>query len=120
MFIAFKKLLRTALNLSATTLVEEPRFSCNVVLQTQEDAYKLIQELCSVFRAMPFWEAGGTGGGASRKIVLKTLPIFSTSQTLLKKAGFNYSGSSMKGRPTCVAVRYFDNGCGTSVKSWLS
>ncbi len=31
------------------------------------------------------------------------------NQTNVTQEGFSYSGSSMKGRPTCVSVRYFDN-----------
>jgi len=36
----------------------EPRFSCNVNIQTAEEAYKLINDLCSTFRAMPYWSTG--------------------------------------------------------------
>jgi predicted phage tail protein len=36
----------------------EPRFSCNVNIQTSEEAYKLINDMCSVFRAMPYWAVG--------------------------------------------------------------
>ena len=36
----------------------EPRFSTNVVLNTQRDAYSLINDLCSVMRVMPFYSAG--------------------------------------------------------------
>jgi predicted phage tail protein len=85
--------------------VTEPRFTCNVVLQTQEEAFKLIQEMCSVFRAMPFWEAGGIS-------VSQDAPgdfAYTFNQSNVTEAGFNYSGSSLKNRPTCVSVKYFDN-----------
>ena len=36
----------------------EARFSTNVVLNTQRDAYSLINDLCSVMRVMPFYSAG--------------------------------------------------------------
>ena len=82
----------------------EPRFSCNVLINSQGDAYKLIQQLCSVFRAMPFWEAGGIALAHDRPEDFSY--IF--NQSNVTEEGFSYSGSSMKGRPTCVAVRYFD------------
>ncbi len=82
----------------------EPRFSCNVLINSQGDAYKLIQQLCSVFRAMPFWEAGGISLAHDRPEDFNY--IF--NQSNVTEEGFSYSGSSMKGRPTCVAVRYFD------------
>ena len=37
---------------------QEPRFSCNVNIQTAEEAYKLINDMSSVFRAMPYWSTG--------------------------------------------------------------
>ncbi|KAB0509694.1 host specificity protein J [Pseudomonas moorei] len=37
----------------------EPRFTCNLALTTQQDAWKLVNDMVSVFRAISFW-AGGT------------------------------------------------------------
>lgn len=37
----------------------EPRFTCNIALTTQQDAWKLVNDMVSVFRAICFW-AGGT------------------------------------------------------------
>ena len=82
----------------------EPRFSCNVVLQTQQDAYKLIGQMCSVFRAMPFWEAGTLAFAQDRPE--DYLYVF--NQTNVTEGGFTYSGSSRKTRFTCVSVKWFD------------
>ena len=82
----------------------EPRFSCNVAINSQSDAYKLIEQLCSVFRAMPFWEAGGIALAHDRPEDF----LYVFNQSNVTEEGFSYSGTSMKGRPTCVAVRYFD------------
>lgn len=38
---------------------KEPRFTCNLALTTQQDAWKLVNDMVSVFRAICFW-AGGT------------------------------------------------------------
>ena len=84
---------------------QEPRFACNVVLQTQDYAFKLIQELCSVFRAMPFWEAGGITVAQDAPDVF----AYTFNQSNVTEAGFNYSGSSLRNRPTCVSVKFFDN-----------
>ncbi|REJ66076.1 MAG: host specificity protein J [Proteobacteria bacterium] len=83
----------------------EPRFSCNVCIKTQSDAFKLVQEMCSVFRAMPFWEAGGISLAQDRAEDF----TYIFNQSNVTEEGFSYSGSSMKGRPTCVSVKYFDN-----------
>jgi predicted phage tail protein len=37
----------------------EPRLTCNLALTTQQDAWKLVNDMVSVFRAICFW-AGGT------------------------------------------------------------
>ena len=83
----------------------EPRFSCNVVIQTQQDAYKLINQMCSVFRAMPFWEAGTLAFSQDRPEDF----TYIFNQTNVTEAGFSYSGSSRKTRYTCVSVKWFDN-----------
>jgi predicted phage tail protein len=83
----------------------EPRFSCNVVIQTQQDAYKLINQMCSVFRAMPFWEKGALAFSQDRPEDF----TYIFNQTNVTEAGFSYSGSSRKTRYTCVSVKWFDN-----------
>ena len=83
---------------------QEPRFSCNVVLQTQEEAFKLINDLCSVFRAMPFWAAGTLEISQDRPQDYSY--IF--NQTNVTEEGFSYSGSGLKTRHTVVVVQYFD------------
>lgn len=36
----------------------EPRFTCNIYMQTQAQAYKVMQDLASVFRGMIYWGSG--------------------------------------------------------------
>ena len=83
---------------------QEPRFSCNVVIQTQDEAFKLINDLCSVFRAMPFWAAGALEISQDRPADYSY--IF--NQTNVSVEGFTYSGSGLKTRNTVVVVQYFD------------
>ena len=83
---------------------QEPRFACNVVLQTQEEAFKLVNDLCSVFRAMPFWSAGTLEIAQDRP--QDYTYIF--NQTNVTEEGFTYSGSGLKTRHTVVVVQYFD------------
>ena len=88
----------------------EPRFSCNVNIQTADDAYKLISDMASVFRAMPYWSAGSQNSGAlvlSQDSPANSTYIFTPSN--VTGAGFNYSGSSQKTRTTVAIVKYFDN-----------
>lgn len=82
----------------------EPRFSCNVNIQTQEEAYKLINDMCSVFRAMPFWSAGSLAVAQDRPTDFS----YCFSPANVVGGNFTYSGSSLKTRHTCVQVAYMD------------
>jgi predicted phage tail protein len=82
----------------------EPRFSCNVNIQTQEEAYKLINDMCSVFRAMPFWAAGSLTMMQDRPA--DPTALFSLAN--VSTEGFNYEGSSLKTRATVVIVGWLN------------
>jgi hypothetical protein len=82
----------------------EPRFQCNVVIQTQEEAYNLINQMCSVFRAMPYWSTGSLTISQDRP----QDSSFLFTMANVAEAGFSYSGSDTSTRPTAVTVKYFD------------
>ena len=82
----------------------EPRFSCNVNIQSAEDAYKLINDMCSVFRAMPFYTAGTLS--IAHDAPQDVAHLFTLAN--VTEAGFSYQSSTLKGRPTVVIVSYFD------------
>jgi predicted phage tail protein len=82
----------------------EPRFSCNVNIQTAEDAYKLIGDMCSVFRAMPYWGAGALTVSQDAP----SDPTYLFTPANVKDGIFNYTGSSLKNRPTVAVVSYMD------------
>jgi predicted phage tail protein len=83
---------------------QEPRFSCNVNIQTQEDAYKLINDLCSVFRAMPYWSTGALT--VSQDAPADPSYLFTLAN--VSEEGFSYQSSSQKTRPTVAVVSYLD------------
>jgi predicted phage tail protein len=82
----------------------EPRFSCNVNLQTEEDAYKLINDMCSVFRAMPYWSTGSLTVAQDKP----SDPAYLFTYANVSEEGFSYSGSSLKTRPNVAVVQYMD------------
>ena len=82
----------------------EPRFSCNVNVQTADDAYKLINDMCSVFRCMPYWSTGALTVSQDKPAD----PAYLFTYANVSEEGFNYSGSSLKTRPTVAVVQYFD------------
>ena len=83
---------------------QEPRFSCNVVLNQRADAFKTVMALSSVMRAMTFWGAGSLTLTQDRPTDASYL--FNLSN--VTSEGFIYSGTSLKTRSTVVSVSYFD------------
>ena len=83
---------------------QEPRFSCNIVLNKRADAFKTVMALSSVMRAMTFWGAGSLTLTQDRPTDASYL--FNLSN--VTSEGFIYSGTSLKTRSTVVSVSYFD------------
>jgi predicted phage tail protein len=83
---------------------QEPRFSCNINIQTREEAYKLINDMCSVFRAMPYWSTGSLT--VSQDKPADTSYLFTLAN--VTEEGFSYQGGSRKTRPTVCVVSYLD------------
>ena len=82
----------------------EPRFSCNVNITQQQEAYTLINSLCSVMRVMPFYSAGGIAISQDSP----KSPSYLFTNANVTEAGFLYAGSSLKTRHTVINVSYFD------------
>lgn len=80
----------------------EPRFTCNLYLQTKEDAYKVIGNLASIFRAMAFWSNGSVSVSQDRPADITA--IFNTSNII--DGQFSYSGTSSKVRHNAVLVSW--------------
>jgi predicted phage tail protein len=83
---------------------QEPRFSCNVNIQTAEDAYKLINDMCSVMRVMPYWSTGALT--ISQDKPADTAYLFTLAN--VTEEGFSYQGGSRKTRPTVCVASYLD------------
>lgn len=82
----------------------EPRFTCNLYIQTREEAFKVVQDMASIFRAMVYW-ANGT------ITTVQDSPqdaayLFSPANVV--EGFFSYSGSSGKSRHTVAQVTWND------------
>lgn len=82
----------------------EPRFSCNINIQTQEDAYKLINDLVSVFRAQSYWSTGSLTVVQDKPVD----PSYLFTYANVSEVGFSYQNNSQKTRPTVAVVSYLD------------
>lgn len=82
----------------------EPRFLCNVYLQSREEAYNVIQDFASCFRGMAYWSAGQIAFTQDRP--QDPAALFSNSNVI--EGLFNYEGSSLKARHTVALVTWND------------
>lgn len=83
---------------------EEPRFTCNCVIQAQADAYKVLQDIASIFRGIAFWGAGEVFARAD----MPSDPVVLYTQANVIGGGFQYVGSTFKTRYTVAQVSWND------------
>ena len=96
---------KSRLNDGSVINVTEPRFSLNVAIRKREDAFKVINNLCSVFRGMAMYTAGKLSLIQDRK-GQDTSFLFTLAN--VTEDGFQYSSSSVKTRITVAVIKYFD------------
>ena len=83
---------------------EEPRFTCNCYITEQSQAYNLIHNFFSIFRALPVWD----GMTLSAIIDRPSDPVAIYTNANVVNGRFSYSSSAMKDRHTAVRVNYID------------
>lgn len=86
------------------TDIYEPRFTCNICIQTQNEAYKVLNDIASIFRGMQYWATGQLIVSAD----IPKDPVAQFSPANVIDGVFNYSGSSAKTRHTAVKVTWND------------
>lgn len=82
----------------------EPRFTCNIYLQKAADAYKVMQDLASVFRGISYWSAGKIVAISDRP----TNPVYSYTNANVIDGRFIYQSTSRQARHTVALVQWSD------------
>ena len=82
----------------------EARFSCNLYLQGREEAYKILNDIASIFRGMIYWQQGQVS--AIQDSPKEAVMSFSSANVLDKS--FTYEGSSRKQRHNVAYVTWND------------
>ena len=82
----------------------EPRFSCNTILTSRDDAYEVINNMASIFRAMTYYFGGNI---VAVQDVAKS-SLFQFTNANVEDGDFNYSSTSKRVRHTVAIVRYND------------
>jgi predicted phage tail protein len=82
----------------------EPRFTCNVYLQSRQEAFKVINDLASVFRGMVYWSSGSLT--VSQDAPQDAVALY--TQANVVNGQFTYSGASAKAKHTVALVTWND------------
>ncbi|XBS71854.1 DUF1983 domain-containing protein [Acerihabitans sp. KWT182] len=82
----------------------EPRFLCDVYIQSQEDAWTVLTDLAAIFRGMTYW-------GQNQLVALADMPRdldYTITRANVVNGKFTYSSSSEKTIYTTAMVSYGD------------
>lgn len=98
----------------------EPRFVCNAVINDQQDAFDLLNQICAIFRGFIYWSGGQLVTVADRPTDISTMTtvasgIFSPANVI--DGVFNYMGADIKARHNQVKARWY-NGANMGQERW--
>ncbi|MDA3507352.1 phage tail protein [Acinetobacter junii] len=81
---------------------EEPRFTCNVYLQSAEDAFSVLTKLAGVFRAISYWDGNNIICDAD----IPQDTYFTYTRANVIDGQFEYSGTRARDRHNVVKVAW--------------
>jgi predicted phage tail protein len=82
----------------------EPRYTCNIWMSNRDDAYRVLQTICSIWRGMTYWGAGSLRFTADMPAGISQI----VNQADVIDGNFTYEGTSLKSRHTLVIANYLD------------
>jgi len=83
---------------------QEPRFVCNLYLQSQADALRVINDLSSTFRGMAYWANGQVVAVADTPAD----PVYTYTNANVIKGRFEYTGADLSTLKTVALVSWND------------
>lgn len=82
----------------------EPRCTCNLYLQTRQEAFTVLQQMASIFHGMVWWSQGALTAVSDKPA--DPVALFTAANVI--DGAFSYSGSSAKARHTVALVAWND------------
>ena len=82
----------------------EPRYTCNIIFYNKDEAFKVIQEIATIFKGIIYWSTEGFSFFADRP----KEPVMFFGNSNVKDGVFNYSEVAKNKRFTSVEVVYND------------
>ena len=83
----------------------EPRFTCNLLINTREEAFKVLNDLASIFNGMSYY-ANGSFFVSADHYVNTDEAVMEFTNANVKEGIFNYSTSPKSSRRSTAIVRY--------------
>lgn len=80
----------------------EPRFTCNIVIQTKEEAYKVVNDFASIFRGLSYWASGSIVPVQDRPRDVS----YAFNNTNVADGVFNYQSSALNTRYNVACVTW--------------
>ena len=85
-------------------VINEPRFQCNIVLQSKTEAYQVLESLISIFRGFAYWQAGTITFIADKPDAIK----YQFTQADVEDGVFIYSRVGLKSKKTVALVSWLN------------
>jgi predicted phage tail protein len=82
----------------------EPRFVFDTVFAGREEAFSVVQAICSAFRGMAFWAAGAVFASAD----MPEDPVLQVAPANVVDGVFTYSGTGLKARHSVAKITWTD------------
>jgi hypothetical protein len=82
----------------------EPRFSCNVLINTRADAFKVLKDFASIFRSILYYSFNSLNMAIDKP----KDPIYLFNNSNVTKGNFKYLTNALQTLPTVAVVRYND------------
>jgi predicted phage tail protein len=86
------------------TIIYEPRFQCNIALQSKTEAFQVLQSLITIFRGFAYWQAGTISFVADKPDVVK----YQFTQADVEDGLFVYSRVGLKSKKTVALVSWLN------------
>ncbi len=85
----------------------EPRFTCNLLINSREDAYKVVNDMASAFRGLTYYANGLIYTSQDReRNQNEIISVFTNAN--VEDGDFNYSTTSRRNRHSVAIIRYND------------
>lgn len=83
---------------------KEPRHTCNMYIQTQEDAWQVLRDICSIFNGMTYWDGNQFIARADKQEPTDNIPLFSRSNVV--NGDFDYQAPDQRSIYTSALISY--------------